>query len=514
MVLDKNQNFLRLVTFPALLVEEDGTIVFANHAFGEAAGFDHKQLYGKKLEKQIADPPEKFNRMMRLCLRSRDPVFGALTFRKPGGDTIKFPFKGMLLRPRSEDSPALAGLVSERNLEFAALNEQIYRLSSEIKKRELIEAKLQESEERFRNFFDLTADLVCIATIEGYFLQLNESWEKVLGYSRQELLDKPYLEFIHPDDRESTRQVVKEKLERGKTVLSFTNRYLRNDGSAVWLEWSYRPVLDKGITFGVARDITERKKLEAEREILNEQLAQSKKLESVGRLAGGIAHDYNNTLQVILGYIEMAKMEAPQVGSLWEYLDNAKKAAEHSAALTQQLLTFARKQAIEPKLLDLNEIVAGHIDLLNKLIGENIALSWKPQATASFVTADATQICQALTNLCANARDAIDGTGRIDITTQNVRLADADCAGHIDFRPGDFVVLQIRDDGRGIEPDALEHIFEPFFTTDKFGKSYGLGLATVHGIVTQNEGFIDVQSQPGQGACFRIYLPLSPRISS
>lgn len=259
---------------------------------------------------------------------------------------------------------------------------------------------------------------------------------------------------------------------------------------------------------GTVQDITERKRYEQEKETLQEQLAQSQKLESVGRLAGGIAHDYNNSLQVILGNTDMAMMVAPQGSSLRESLEAVRRAGEHSAALTMQLLAFARKQAIEPKMLDLNETIAGYMDLLKRSIGENITFSWEPQAESALVRADHNQIYQALTNLCTNARDAIAGTGKIEIVTHNVRLDETDCAGHIDFRPGDYVMLEVSDDGCGMEPDVLENIFEPFFTTKTFGNSSGLGLATVHGIVTQSEGFIDVQSELGKGAVFKIYLPL------
>jgi nitrogen-specific signal transduction histidine kinase/CheY-like chemotaxis protein len=254
-------------------------------------------------------------------------------------------------------------------------------------------------------------------------------------------------------------------------------------------------------------DITERKRAEAEREKLQAQLTQAQKMESVGRLAGGVAHDFNNMLQVILGNTALALEDLPPDGPLRESLEETRKSAERSADLTRQLLAFARKQTIAPKLLDLNDTVQGALKMLRRLIGEDIQLAWLPQADLWRVKMDPSQLDQILANLCVNARDAISNTGRTTIETSNVVLDDTYMQSHPDCVAGDYVMLAVSDTGHGMDADTRAHLFEPFFTTKGVGKGTGLGLATVFGIVKQNHGLINVYSEPTRGTTFKIYLP-------
>jgi signal transduction histidine kinase/ActR/RegA family two-component response regulator len=244
-----------------------------------------------------------------------------------------------------------------------------------------------------------------------------------------------------------------------------------------------------------------------EKEMLAAQLIQAQKMESVGRLAGGVAHDYNNMLNVILGYAEMAMAEVDPTDPLYARLEKIHHAATRSAEITRQLLAFARKQTIDPRELDLNETVEkGVLPVLSKLMGENIDLVWRPGANLWPVKMDPAQIDQILANLCVNARDAIDNVGKITIETGRATF-DADyCADHPGFVPGDFVLLAVSDNGCGMDKATLNQIFEPFFTTKKAGKGTGLGLATVYGIVKQNNGFINVYSEPGNGTVMKVYL--------
>jgi signal transduction histidine kinase/CheY-like chemotaxis protein len=251
----------------------------------------------------------------------------------------------------------------------------------------------------------------------------------------------------------------------------------------------------------------EQKRAEDEREKLQEQLSQAQKMESVGRLAGGVAHDFNNMLGVILGHTELALLQADENHDLYSDLIEIQKAAKRSANTTKQLLAFARKDIISPRQLDLNDTVESMLNMLRRLIGEDIDLSWLPAKKLWSVKMDPSQIDQILANLCVNARDAISGVGKLTIETGIKTFDEAYCKDNPGFIPGDFVLLAVSDNGCGMDKDTLDNLFEPFFTTKEVGKGTGLGLATIYGIVKQNNGFINVYSESGRGSTFNIYLP-------
>ncbi|MBN2339060.1 MAG: GAF domain-containing protein [Acidobacteria bacterium] len=254
-------------------------------------------------------------------------------------------------------------------------------------------------------------------------------------------------------------------------------------------------------------EIVQRRQTELEREKFRAQLLQVQKMESVGRLAGGVAHDFNNALNVILGYSEQALEGLPETDPLRADLEEIHRAARHSAAVSRQLLGFARKQPIHPQRLDLNGAVERMLRMLDHLLGEDILLDWDPAPDLWLVAMDPSQVEQILANLCINARDAIEGTGSISIKTSNVHLAESEDTAPEESAPGDYVLLTVADTGCGMDRNILDNLFEPFFTTKGPGKGTGLGLATVYGIVRQNRGFIRVDSRPGRGSRFRIYLP-------
>jgi len=257
----------------------------------------------------------------------------------------------------------------------------------------------------------------------------------------------------------------------------------------------------------VLYDITERKRAEEDQAKLEGQLQQSQKMESVGRLAGGVAHDFNNMLGVILGHVELAMEAVDSAHPIFADLCEIQKAGRRSAELTNQLLAFARKQTVAPKVLDLNQTVASMLKMLQRLIGEDIDLAWLPNTSLWSVKADPSQIDQILANLCVNARDAIADTGKVTIETGNKVFDEDYCARHAGYVPGDYVRLAVSDDGCGMDKETQLHLFEPFFTTKPVGQGTGLGLATVYGIVKQNNGFLNLYSEPGHGTTFRIYLP-------
>ena len=263
----------------------------------------------------------------------------------------------------------------------------------------------------------------------------------------------------------------------------------------------------KGIINGVTQDITDRKQAEVEKEKLESQLHQAQKMEAVGRLAGGVAHDFNNMLGVILGHADMLLEQIDTDQPFHTDLTEIRNAGMRSADLTRQLLAFARKQTVAPKVIDLNKTVTDMTRMLKRLIGEDIDLAWVPDDKLWPVKIDPGQIDQILANLCVNARDAIAGVGKVTIETHSASLDEAYCADHTGFVPGEYVMLAVSDNGCGMDAELLDNIFEPFFTTKEQDKGTGLGLATVYGAVKQNNGFINVYSKPGQGTTFKIYLP-------
>lgn len=318
------------------------------------------------------------------------------------------------------------------------------------------------------------------------------------------------IRFYAPEFREKIASVFNECARNGNAY-DEEMQIVTGKGNRVWVRTigvaEYNTAGRIIAVKGGFQDITERIRAGEERKRLQEHLIHAQKMESVGRLAGGVAHDYNNMLSVILGYAEMAMEEVDASDPLQNHLREIHSAAKRSIDITKQLLAFARKQTISPQVLDLNDTVTDMLTMVRRLIGEDIDLSWRPGAGLWLVKMDPVQVSQILVNLCVNAKDAIGGVGRIDIETKNERLDEDYCAAHSEFVPGSYVSLSISDDGCGMKKETLVNIFEPFFTTKGIGKGTGLGLATVFGIVKQNNGFINVYSEPDRGAVFRIYLP-------
>ena len=333
------------------------------------------------------------------------------------------------------------------------------------------------------------------------FLAINPTFERITGLKAEQLVGRTVLEALPGTEQHWIETY-------GKVALTgepaFFENYFANLNKHFEVT-AFRPALNQFAC--IFADITERRRAEEEKDKLQAQLMQAQKMDSVGRLAGGIAHDFNNMLGVILGHTELIMIQPNPSDSLYADLEEIKKAAQRSADLTRQLLSFARKQTVEPKVLDLNETVASMLQMLKRLIGEDIDLSWLPGADMGKVKIDPSQIDQILANLCVNARDAIAGVGKVTIETGNRTFDETYCSVHTDFVPGEFVILTVSDNGCGMDKETLTNIFEPFFTTKGVGKGTGLGLATIYGAVKQNNGFINVYSELGQGTTFNIYLP-------
>ncbi len=376
----------------------------------------------------------------------------------------------------------------------------------------------KQSEMRMREQTHLLSESQRVGHVGSWFWDLagpaawSEETYRIYGVSPDAFVPDTgsLLALIHPDDRAAMQTWIAACLaDSNPSELEF--RIVLPDGTIRYVMGRGGAARDSGGKVshiaGTVQDISERRLAEAERARLESDFRQVQKMESVGRLAGGVAHDFNNMLAVILGRLELAIKQVSPDAPLYADLIDIRDAAVRSAALTRQLLAFARKQTVAPRALDLNEVVTQMSKMLRSLIGENVDLRWLAHADLWPVSMDPAQIDQILTNLCLNARDAISGFGTITIETSNRTLDEAFCAAHPGSIAGDYASLAVSDDGCGMDEAQLSRAFEPFFTTKAVGRGTGLGLSTVYGISKQNNGFIDVESEPNHGTTVRVYLP-------
>ena len=374
-------------------------------------------------------------------------------------------------------------------------------------RRELAERKraaeaLRESEERYRVLFEGTAEGILVADVATKAFQYaNPAICRMLGYSAEELKGMGVADI---DPQEALPQVFSsfEAQVGGEKALSPGVPCLRKDGETIYADVSGALVRIHGrdCNVGFFTDVTERRSLE-------EQFRQAQKMEAIGRLAGGVAHDFNNLLTVINGYSQLALGTLDPDNPLRRDLQEIYRAGHRAAELTQQLLIFSRKQVLDIRVLDLNQVLRSMGKMLGRLIGEDVALEMRLSQDLGRIKADSGQINQVVMNLGVNARDAMPEGGGLVIETSNTTIDEAYAAAHVDVEPGRYVMLTISDTGHGMTKEVMEHIFEPFFTTKKVGEGTGLGLSTVYGIVKQSGGHISVYSEVGQGTTFRIYLP-------
>jgi len=360
-------------------------------------------------------------------------------------------------------------------------------------------------EELFRLITENAADMIAVVDDNGNRLYNSPSYQRILGYSPEELKITPSFEQIHPEDKSRVLEAAAEA-RQGGFGRRIEYRMRHKDGTWRTLESTASAIVSGKGTVGrlviVNRDITARKSLE-------EQFRQAQKMEAVGRLSGGIAHDFNNILGVIIGYAEILQDKLEPENAFRTCADEILQAGRRAASLTRQLLAFSRQQVLAPRVLELNTVVVDTENMLRRVIGEDIELNTFLSADLGRVKADQTQLEQVILNLAVNARDAMTDGGTLTITTENTEL-DAAAVRHYSYpvKPGRYVLLSVRDTGVGMDVDTQAHIFEPFFTTKQKGQGTGLGLATVYGVVKQSDGYIHVQSEVGVGTTFRIYLPL------
>jgi len=406
---------------------------------------------------------------------------------------------------RTVDFVSLHPILAIRGLVAFVLLFDIHTIYQQLQIRR-IRRELGQGKELFRLIGENAVDMIAVVDAKGQRLYNSPAYERVLGYSAEELKTTSSFQQIHPDDLETVREAAKH-VQNGGAPRSIEYRMRHKDGTWRFLESTASPVrnekgeIEKLVI--VNRDISERKQLE-------EKFRQAQKMEAVGRLTGGIAHDFNNLLGVMIGYAESMQRRLDKTHALRESVDEIVNAGKRAGSLTQQLLAFSRQQVLHPTVLDLNLIVSDMEKLLGRVLGDDIKVMTGLHADPARLKADRSQLEQILMNLAVNARDAMPKGGRLILRTANVLMDEAFARQHpYPVQQGSYVLLTVADTGTGMDAETKARAFQPFFTTKEKGKGTGLGLSTVYGVVKQSAGYIDVFSNPGEGTTFKIYLPLT-----
>src|SRR5229473_5853295 len=471
----------------------DGTIVSWNAGAERIYGYSASEVVGKPVsillpEKERDEVPEI---LRRLSKDERIHHYETVRVRK-GGQQINV---SVTISPVKDAEGIIIGASA---------------IARDITDRKRVEEKLQESESHFRSLVHDAPYGIYRVTLDGRLLHVNPAVVKMLGYESDEELMRCDVEKDICRDPETHQRLVRDYW-RKQDFRDVEAQWRRKDGKIITVKMTGHPVLEKADSpayFEVfAEDITERRSLES-------QLLQSQKMEAIGRLAGGIAHDFNNLLGVILGHSDILEQQIGGNDRFRKSVEATRNAAERAAALTMQLLTFSRKQVIEPTVIDLNASVMEIEKMLHRVIGEDIELSIRLQPDLGRVKADPGQLSQVLLNLAVNSRDAMPSGGKLIIETANADLDDTYGRQHLGARPGPHVMLAVSDTGTGMDSETLSHIFEPFFTTKETGKGTGLGLSMVYGIIKQSNGYIMAYSEPGRGTTFKIYFPRTQESAS
>ncbi|GLI53491.1 PAS domain S-box protein [Thermodesulfovibrio yellowstonii] len=385
---------------------------------------------------------------------------------------------------------------------------KIYGAAQDITERRKLLEELRESEEKYRTVVENASEAIIIAQ-DGMLKFVNPKAMEISGYSEEELLSKPFVEFIHPDDREKTLDLHLKMLNGEETSLTnYQLRIIHKQGNIKWIETNAALIKWQGnpAALNLMRDITDLKKAEEEKENLYKQLLHAQKMEAIGKLTAGIAHDFNNMLTSIKGFTQLAMMSLSENDPLRVYLKNVLESSEKAEKLVKQLLAFSRKQVLETKAININELIKGMEELIKRVIGEDIILNLKLAPDIGLIKVDPVQIENAIVNLIVNARDAMPKGGMLTIETYNFEIDEEFVKSHPGAQLGKQVVVSVKDTGVGIPEEIKDKIFDPFFTT-KEEKGTGLGLSTVYGIVKQHGGNIWFESEVGRGTTFKIFIP-------
>lgn len=363
-----------------------------------------------------------------------------------------------------------------------------------------------------RAMADATLDAIFVVDEQANIVAANRSAFTLFGYSLEELAGRSLFRLIASNDRDRvTRRLIRNLVASSSRADEEPTECtaIQKNGQALPIEILLRPLAGEEPSFiGIIRDLTDRKKAQEDFRHLQEALRKSQKMNAVGQLSAGLAHDFNNLLAVIIGFGDLLLHQMPQHEVAWRHkVEEIKKAAKRAAALTGQLLAFGRQQVLEPKVIDLNEVVYDSCKMLDGLLGQKIELALRLSPEVGLILADLYQLEQVIINLSLNARDAMPNGGKLTIETADRDLDEDDALRRSPMKPGSYVMIGVHDTGSGMDKGTQARLFEPFFTTKALGQGTGLGLATVYGIVKQSGGFIWVESEPGRGTTFEIYFP-------
>ncbi len=485
----------------AISYVEKGRLRWSNQAMADMFGYQYKKEYLGKPARDFYASDEEYKRVLeifRTALEKGSVMETEAEFRRQDGSIFPGQLKISPLDPANLATGTISAIadITERRKAEEALRrsrEEFRRLYEESKRAEQLYVSLLSS----------SADAVIVYDLKGSAQYVNESFTQIFGWTLDELRDgqMPHVPEERVDD---IRRMINELIRDGVPIRGVETKRLTKDGRVLDISASASRYHDhEGKPAGllvILRDVTESKRLE-------EQLRQAVKMEAIGRLAGGVAHDFNNLLTAIMGYTNLVLQQIPKTSPQHEKLAQVFRAADRAAALTSQLLAFSRKQVLDVKVLDINQVIAGWEEVLRRLIGEPIQLTMSLGQNLGRVKADPSQIEQILMNLVVNARDAMSSGGQLTIETSSASLDYEYCQSHPEVEAGPYVMFSVSDSGCGMDNDTLSSVFEPFFTTKEKGLGTGLGLSTVYGIVKQHRGHITVYSEPGRGTTFKVYLP-------
>jgi PAS domain S-box-containing protein len=494
-----------LETLPDAIVAVDrgGTIIQVNTQTQELFGYLRDELIGRKVEMLV---PESYRAQHH---HHREGFAAAPKTRRMGADLdlygrrrngSQFPVEISLSPVSTADGMVVLSAIrdiSDRKRiaeELRRANEALHRRTSE---------QLGEYRTRLASIVDSSQDAIIGKDLDGIITSWNKGAERIYGYTPDEIIGK-HISLLAPSDRPDEIPEILRKIARGEGIEHYESTRVTKDGRQLDVSISVSPLRDAtGDVVGasaITRDITAQKRAEG-------QLHQSQKMEAIGRLAGGVAHDFNNILGIINACAEFLRDRIDPSAEPSQYIDNIKKATERGSSLTRQLLTFSRSSTVQPRVLDVNERLKDVSKLLRPLMGDDVEILIVAKSPAAVVEADPGQLDQIVVNLAVNARDAMPRGGKFILETRSEQFDEAFAEQHQNMAPGKYVLLAVSDTGSGMDSATASRIFEPFFTTKEQGKGTGLGLSTVYGIVKQSAGHILVYSEPGHGTTFKIYLP-------